>query len=230
MRPGFVCARGKMLSNKAKRILWLLVGGMVLACVPSLATPLPPVDPSLVNTFIAQTVRAASTQTSAALPASTQTATYTPTPRNTDTPTPTSTATVIFILSTPTPLVIPTFTTVSSGGGGSSSDNYACQVISVSPANGSAFAPRADFDAVWRVRNIGQRQWDRNEVDYRYSSGHQLHKVAVYDLDANVPRNSTADLIVDMVAPRNPGTYNTTWNLYFGARSFCTMTLRIVVQ
>ena len=211
--------------------MWLLVGGMVLACVPSLATPLPPVDPNLVNTFIAQTVNAASTQTSAALPTSTHTATDTPTPRDTDTPTPTSTATVIFILSTPTPLVIPTFTTVSSGGGGgSSSENYACQVISVSPANGSTFAPRADFDAVWRVRNIGQRQWDRNEVDYRYSSGHQLHKVAVYDLDANVPRNSTADLIVDMVAPRNPGTYNTTWNLYFGARSFCTMTLRIVVQ
>ena len=42
-----------MLSNKAKRIIWLLVGGMVLACVPSLATPLPPVDPNLVNTFIA---------------------------------------------------------------------------------------------------------------------------------------------------------------------------------
>lgn len=220
-----------MLSNKAKRILWLLLGGMVLACVPSLATPLPPVDSNLVNTFIAQTVNAASTQTSAALPTSTQTATYTPTLPNTDTPTPTFTATVIFILSTPTPLVIPTFTTVSSGGGGgSSSDNYACQVISVSPANGSTFAPRADFDAVWRVRNIGQRQWDRNEVDYRYSSGHQLHKVAVYDLDANVPRNSTADLIVDMVAPRNPGTYNTTWNLYLGARSFCNMTLRIVVQ
>ncbi len=220
-----------MLSNKAKRMIWLLVGGMVLACVPSLATPLPPVDSNLVNTFIAQTVNAASTQTSAALPTSTHTATYTPTPPNTDTPTPTSTATVIFILSTPTPLIIPTFTVVSSGGGGgSSSDNFACQVISVSPANGTTFGSRADFDAVWRVRNIGQRSWDRSEVDYRYTSGDKINKVEVYDLPANVARNATTDITVDMVAPRNAGTYSTTWNLYRGARSFCTMTLRIVVQ
>ena len=219
-----------MLTYRAKVILWLAVVGMVLACVPSLATPLPPVDANAVNTFIAQTVNAASTQTSAALPTSTQTATYTPTPRNTDTPTPTSTATVIFILSTPTPLVIPTFTVVSLGGGGSSSDNFACQVLSVSPANGSTFGSRADFDAVWRVRNNGQRSWDRSEIDYRYTSGDKIHKVEVYDLSGNVPRNGTTDIVVDMVAPRNAGTYSTTWNLYRGARSFCTMTLRIVVQ
>ena len=220
-----------MLTYKAKVIVWLIVVGLIMACVPSLATPLPPVDPNVVNTFIAQTVNAASTQTSAVLPTSTQTATYTPTPRNTDTPTPTSTATVIFILSTPTPLVIPTFTVVSSGGGGgSSSDNFACQVISVSPANGTTFGSRADFDAVWRVRNIGQRQWDRSEIDYRYASGDKIHKVEIYDLPANVPRNGTTDIIVDMVAPRNAGTYSTTWNLNRGARSFCTMTLRIVVQ
>lgn len=222
-----------MLTYKAKLIIWLLVVGMVLACVPSLATPLPPVDAGAVNTFIAQTVNAASTQTAAAMPTSTHTATYTPTPRNTDTPTPTFTSTVIFILSTPTPLVIPTFTVVSSGGGGgggSSSDNYACQVISVSPANGTAFGSRADFDAVWRVRNIGQKVWDRSSVDYRYTSGDKIHKVEIYDLSANVPRNGTTDLIVDMVAPRNAGTYTTTWNLYVGSKSFCNMRLSIVVQ
>jgi hypothetical protein len=218
-----------MLTYKAKVILWLIVVGTVLACVPSLATPLPPPDPGVVNTFIAQTVNAASTQTVAAMPSSTHTATNTPTPPNTDTPTPTFTSTVIFILSTPTPLVIPTFTVVSSGGG-SSSDNYACQVISVSPANGTTFGSRADFDAVWRVRNIGQKAWGRTEVDYRYTSGDKIHKVEIYDLSANVPKNGTVDLIVDMVAPRNAGTYSTTWNMYTGSKSFCNMSLRIVVQ
>ena len=223
-----------MLTYKAKIIVCIVVVGTVLACAPSLATPLPPVDPNVVNTFIAQTVNAASTQTSAALPTSTNTATYTPTPPNTDTPTPTFTSTVIFILSTPTSLVIPTFTVVSSGGGGSgggsSSDNYACQVISVSPANGTAFGSRDDFDAVWRVRNIGQRAWDRSSVDYRYLSGDKIHKVEIYDLSANVPRNGTTDIIVDMVAPRNAGTYSTTWTLNVGNKSFCNMSLRIVVQ
>ena len=222
-----------MFTHRATLISWLLVLGIVLACVPSLATPLPPADPGAINTFIAQTVNAASSQTAAAMPTSTYTPTFTPTPRNTDTPTPTSTATVIFILSTPTPLVIPTFTVVSSGGGGggeSSSQNYACQILSVSPANGTAFSPRADFDGVWRVKNIGQKAWDHTSVDYRYTSGDKIHKVAIYDLSANVPKNGTTDVIVDMVAPKNAGTYSTTWNLYVGSKSFCTMTLRIVVQ
>ena len=220
-----------MLTYKSKLIIWLVVIGMVLACVPSLATPLPPVDPGVINTFIAQTVNAASSQTAAAMPTSTHTATYTPTPRNTDTPTPTSTSTVIFILSTPTPLVIPTFTVVSSGGGGgSSSDNYACQVVSVTPANGTTFGSRADFDAVWRVKNIGQKVWDRSSVDYRYSSGDKIHKVEIYDLSANVPKNGTTDVIVDMVAPKNAGNYSTTWTLNVGNKAFCNMTLRIVVQ
>ncbi|MCI0550290.1 MAG: hypothetical protein L0287_05005 [Anaerolineae bacterium] len=217
-----------MLTYKAKLIGWLLVLGMVLACVPSLATPLPPADPGAINTFIAQTVNAASTQTAAARPTSTHTATITPTPRNTDTVTPTFTSTVIFILSTPTSLVIPTFTIVSSGG--SSSDNYACQVTSVSPANGTAFGSRADFDAIWRVKNIGQKAWDRTQVDYRYTSGTKIHKTAIYDLNANVPKNGTADLIVDMVAPKDPGSYTTVWNLYVGSKSFCNMSLRIIVQ
>ncbi|HZM21397.1 MAG TPA: NBR1-Ig-like domain-containing protein [Anaerolineales bacterium] len=220
-----------MFTHKAKLIGWLLVLGMVLACVPSLPTPMPPPDPGAINTFIAQTVNAASSQTAAAMPTSTSTPTSTPTPRNTDTPTPTFTSTVIFILFTPTPLVIPTFTVISSGGGGgSSSDNYACQVLSVSPANGTTFGPRADFDAVWRVKNIGQKAWDRTSVDYRYTSGDKIHKVEIYDLSANVPRNGTTDVIVDMVAPRNAGTYSTTWNLYVGSKSFCNMTLRIVVR
>ena len=222
-----------MLTYKAKLILWLIVVGVILACTPALATPVPPPDPGAINTFIAQTVNAASTQTAAAMPTSTHTPTYTPTPRNTDTPTPTFTSTVIFILSTPTPLVIPTFTAISSGGGGgtaTSSDNYACQLISVSPANGTTFQPRADFDAVWRVRNIGQKAWDRSSVDYRYTSGDKIHKVDIYDLSANVPKGGTTDIIVDMVAPRNAGTYSTTWNLSVGSKSFCNMSLRIVVR
>jgi len=202
---------------------------MALACVvPSLGTPAPPpLDPGAVNTFIAQTVNAATTQTAAVLPTSTPTPTLTPTPRNTDTPTPTVTSTVIFILSSPTSLVIPTFTGVS---GGSSSDNYACQVISVTPANGTSFNARADFDAVWRVKNIGQKTWDRNTVDYYYSSGSKIHKVSGYDLSANVNVGSTADIIVDMTAPKDPGSYSTTWTLQASSKSFCNLSLRITVK
>jgi hypothetical protein len=225
-----------MSTRKTKILSWLIALGLVLACVPSFTAPSvsTPV-PGAVNTFIAQTSNAASTSTAAALPTSTPTATLTPTPRNTDTPSPTETAIVVFLLPSLTP--IPTFTRVSSGGGGSgsggggsSSDNYACRVDSQDPPNGTSFNPRDDFDAVWRVRNIGRRTWERNSVDYMFLSGDQFHKVSGYDFDANVSSGQTASVTVDMEAPKNPGTYTTRWTLRVGSDNFCTLELRIVVK
>lgn len=215
-------------THKTKLLIWVIALALIMACVvPTLATPsVPTVDPGAVNTFIAQTVIAASTRTAAAMPSLTPTPTLTPT-QNTETPEPTFTSTVIFILSSPTPLVIPTFT---QSGGGSSSDNYACRITRVSPANGSRFNSRDDFDAVWTVTNIGQKNWDRNTVDYVYSSGDKIHKVSGYDLSKNVKTGDSLDLGVDMQAPKNSGTYTTTWTMRAGDKTFCTMTLTIVVK
>ncbi|HEX6270487.1 MAG TPA: NBR1-Ig-like domain-containing protein [Anaerolineales bacterium] len=222
---------------KPKFLIWFTALALILACVPSFTAPSvsTPV-PGAVNTFIAQTANAAFTATAGALPTSTPTATVTSTPRNTDTPTPTETATVIFLLPTLTP--IPTFTRVSipggggggSGGGGTSSDSFACRIESQTPANGTSFEPRADFDAVWRVRNIGRRTWERTSVDYVHLSGDDLHRVEGYDLDTNVAPGATTNITVDMRSPRNPGTYTTRWTLRVGSDNFCTMELRIVVR
>jgi hypothetical protein len=223
-----------MSTRKLKFAYLVTVVVLVMACVPTFAAPFPTVDPNAVNTFIAQTVDAASTQTVAAQPTSTFTPTITPT-RPTETPSPTVTATVIFILSTPTQPVIPTFTFISSGGGsgsgnGLSSDNYSCQVISVNPANGTRLNARDDFDAVWRVRNNGQRTWDRNSVDFIYDSGDRIHKVSGYDLDSNVQSGDTTNLGADMEAPQNSGTYTTYWTLRVGDNEFCRVSLTINVR
>jgi hypothetical protein len=221
-------------TRKTKLLIWATALVLIMACVPTLATPsVPTVNPGAANTFIAQTVIAASTRTAAAMPSLTPTPTVTPT-RNTETPLPTATSTVIFILSSPTSRVIPTFTGLSSGGGGggggSSSDNYACQVTKVSPANGTSFNPRDDFDAVWTVKNIGQKNWDRNSVDYTYSSGAKIHKISGYDMSSNVKVGESIDLGVDMQAPKDSGTYTTTWTMRAGDKNFCTMTLTIAVK
>jgi hypothetical protein len=217
-------------TRKTKLLIWVVALALLMACVvPTLAQPsVPTVDPGAVNTFIAQTVVAASTRTAAAIPSLTPTATFTPT-QNTETPLPTATNTVIFILSSPTPLVIPTLTFASTGGG-SSSDNYACRITKVSPPNGSSFNPRDDFDAVWTVRNIGQKNWDRNTVDYVYSSGDKIHKISGYDLTKNVKTGDSLELGVDMQAPKSSGTYTTNWTMRAGDKTFCTMTLTIVVK
>jgi hypothetical protein len=218
-------------TRKTKLLLWVTALGLVMACVPALGTPaVPTVDPGVIGTFIAQTVSAAGSQTAAVLPPATFTPSVTPT-RNTETPSPTVTATVIFVLSSPTPIFVPTFTNVPSlGGSGTSSDNFACQITRVTPPNGSSFDPREDFDAFWTVKNIGKKKWDRTDVDYVYSSGAKIHKIDGYDLPENVKTGGSTELGVDMRAPKNAGTYTTTWIMQVGSRTFCPMSLTIVVK
>ena len=214
-------------TRKTKLLVWMTALALIMACVPQLAAPpIPTVDPGAVNTFIAQTVVVAGSQTAAAMPSLTPSPTLTPTVA-TETPLPTATSTVIFVLSTPTPLVIPTFTNVSTG---NINENLSCQVTRVSPANGSTFNPRDDFDAVWTVRNNGQRNWERRNIDYIYSSGDKIHKVSGYDLSENVRTGNSIDLGVDMQAPKNEGTYTTTWTMRSGDKTFCSLTLTIVVR
>jgi hypothetical protein len=225
-----------MSTRKAKLLYLFTTIAFILACGPAIAlTPYPTTDPNELNTVIALTANAALTQTAAAQPTATFTPSMTPT-QPTLTPSPTATSTVIFILFTPTQMVVPTFTSISSSGSGSGSGsgtstaNFACQIISVSPANGTSMGARNDFDTTWRVKNTGQKTWDRNSVDFIYDSGTEMHKVGGYDLSANVKSGDQIDLGVDMVAPKNSGNYTTTWTLRVGGDDFCKMSITINVK
>jgi hypothetical protein len=214
-------------SRKTKLLIWIAMLALIMACVPSLgAPPVPTLDPGAINTAIVQTANAASTQTAAGLPSPTATLTITPT-RPTETPSPTATVTVIFTLASPTPMVMPTFTGLSNE---EIDENYACQVTRLSPPNGSTFEPREEFGAFWTVKNIGQKNWDRTIVDYSYSGGSKIHKVSGYDLSANVPVGGSIDLVVDLQAPKDPGSYTTTWMMGAGKKDFCRMMLTIIVK
>lgn len=217
-----------MSTRNKKFLLWFSALTFILACVPSIATPLPTVDPNRINQIIVQTANAAATQTAAALPRSTATV-LTPTPQNTFTPSPTFTSTVIFVLSSPTSPATAT-ATFSLGGGGTSADDFACEVRSVSPPNGTTFNGRDDFDVTWRVRNIGQKNWSEANVDFVFDSGTNMSDIAGYDLPSDVRRGETADLVADMEAPRRSGTYTTTWALRRGNNTFCRMNLTINVR
>ncbi len=224
-----------MSTRNTKFLFWFVILALIMACVPAFATPFPTANPNQVNQFIAQTANAAATRTAAAIPTSTPTLTATPT-RPTQTPSPTFTSTVIFIL--PSLTKPATATSANTGGGGSgsggngtSSDPYACKVVSVSPANGTSFKPRTDFNATWQVKNIGTKSWDHTSIDFIYLSGAKTYKVAGYDLSSDVSKGSTTDLVVDMIAPKASGTYTTTWALSVGPnKTFCSMSLTIVVQ
>lgn len=212
-------------TQKTKLTIWFTALALVMACVPSLTTEtVPTVDPGAIDTLIVQTANAASSQTAAVLPSATMSWTPVPT-RNTETVTPTATSTVIFVFFSPTPLVIPTFTA-----SGSASDTYACQVISVSPPDGTSFPARQDFSAFWVVKNIGKKKWDRTTVNYAFASGDKFHTISSYDLSESLASGNIIELNADMQAPKDPGIYTTTWTLRAGKKTFCPLNLTIKVK
>ena len=224
-----------MSTRKAKFLYLFTTIAFILACVPALPlTPYPTTDPNEINTIIVSTANAANSQTAAAMPTATFTPSITPT-HSTDTPSPTATSTVIFVLFTPTQIVVPTFTLISGGGSGSggsngsSSDPYACQIISVSPANGTTMKQDTDFDATWKVKNTGTKTWDQNSVDFIFDSGTDMGKRDGYDLNSNVKSGQETSLTADMIAPTKNGNYTTTWTLKSGSTEFCKMSLTINV-
>jgi Ig-like domain from next to BRCA1 gene len=193
------------------------------------ASPAPTPIPGLIGTSVAQTVAAARTQTALFLPPPTYTPTMTLLPTSTLTETPSPTTTIIFIIPTSThtrtATPFPTSTEAEF-----SDENWACRLISKNPADNQVFTPRADFDARWVVENTGKKSWSRDDIDYIYYSGTKMHKKEAYDLADTVDRGESVTIIVDMIAPKNAGTYSTTWTLRSGQNEFCKLRISIVVK
>jgi hypothetical protein len=217
-----------MLNRKIKVLLWFTILAVIMACAPifSSVPPLPTLDPGAINTFIVQTANAASTQTVAAAPTSTSTATLTSTPRFTNTPEPTATNTFIWILVSPTNPVSASLTAAAI----TSNKNHACLFISVTPANGTSFDSRKNFEATWRVKNIGKKEWNKDDTDFVYVNGDKFHKESGYDFKKTLEPGVTGDLTVAMQAPKRTGTYTTNWAVRIGSDEFCKVSLRIAVR
>lgn len=73
------------------------------------------------------------------------------------------------------------------------------------------------FTKVWRLQNIGSCTWTAAEYGVTWFSGEQLGAPLRVALTTNVPPQRTVDIAVDMVAPNQPGTYQSNWKLYNAA-------------
>ncbi|HRK91616.1 MAG TPA: NBR1-Ig-like domain-containing protein [Anaerolineales bacterium] len=213
-----------MIRRRNRISLLVIATLLMLACVPTLpalpgSTPIPTFDPNQPLTAIAGTAGAAATQTALFAPPSN---TPTPQPSSTPTDTPTSTPTFVFIL--PTIVIPPTQIPV-----GVSNLAYECQVLVQEPLNESTIPKSTRFDARWTLANIGKEIWDSDNADYRYTKGAKLHTQPIYDFPATISPGVTVELVVNMVAPPDPGTYTTTWQITIGKRQFCPMNLTINV-
>lgn len=108
---------------------------------------------------------------------------------------------------------------------------YACSVVSQSPKDWAKMKPRQDFDMRWTVLNTGSKTWTTNGTDYKYIRGAQLHtKGNAFDMPKNVAADGKIALYVDMMAPKNKGTYVSYWGLANGSSHFCQFYLIITVK
>lgn len=88
----------------------------------------------------------------------------------------------------------------------------AAELVGQSPLDGFTIGPGGDFDIVWTIKNVGLRTWS-TQFYIRYLSGVKGSDASTYMLSAPVKVNDTATFRVDMVAPVEPGSYVTTWQL-----------------
>lgn len=211
------------LTKIAGLIALLLLALTLAGCntpTPAPESLLPTPDLDQVRTQSAQTVVAKITQDALMNPSPTAVPVE---PSATAWPTVTVPAAPAVSSVTPLPAITATKPPASGGGGGGgvfipSKTPYtdSAQWISQSPKDGSVFTRGSDFDLIWTIKNTGLRDWN-SSFYLRYLSGVKAKNQAgdeytlVY-LPA-VERNSTVDIRVDMVAPLNPGSYNTTWQL-----------------
>jgi hypothetical protein len=199
---------------------------LLVACAPALATPTPtpgiPVA-DLIATGVMETLTAQPTATP--LPTST--------PEPTVEPLPTLPPPTIPVLPTmlPTSAVtsLPTSAVVSTLNFVQGKGDYACQVISQTPADWTQFKPRDIFDMKWKVKNAGTKSWFDN-VELVYVSGDKIHTYGdEYAMVKEVDSGNSVVLVVDMIAPKQEGIYNTVWGLQSKSGVFCQFSLMIRV-
>jgi hypothetical protein len=192
---------------------------LLLACeLPVLSQPVVSEPaPGSIETIVFQTAAAAQTQTAILLPSPTNTPTFTPLPTNTPTETATPTETFIFILPTSTK----PFEPYSAGSN--------CELVALTP-HMPVLAPRELFETEWTLKNTGDELWLDQNIDFKHSSGTDMHKQDLYDLPKSVPADGQVTITVPMFTPKNPGTYTSTWVLSRKKTTLCKVSVTVIVK
>lgn len=155
-----------------------------------------------------------------------------PTLRPSSTPEPTATR---VILPTFTPSLTVRITTVSGGGGGGGSGGGMgggnCDVVYQNPTDDTVYTAGTDFDMRWTLKNTSKESWRADSVDVSFVSGTDMHLGSnTRDLPYDVSSGGAVDILVDMEAPDNKGSYTSNWALMKGSTSVCRFFVVIKVQ
>lgn len=196
----------------------------------------------MIATIAAATVAALPTNTpqptwTASLPPTIQRSTPTELPSNTPAPT-------IAMLDTPTSaFVLPGPGTPLSGGSGLpvgiwtwTPEPYKCDLNKTDPEPYTYFRPGQRFRAEWRVWNRGSIIWKADRILFYFIGGDKLftdpERAKGIELAYSVYPEDKILVHAMMMAPKQPGTYASTWGLRRdnSALAFCTFDLVIRVK
>ncbi len=113
-------------------------------------------------------------------------------------------ATALFTLPPLSPLATATLPAVASGD--------KAEWVANQPPDGATVLTGAKFDVVWTVRNSGTTTWN-TKYKLVYFSGAKFHEKSSYGFREEVKPGNTTNLVIDAIAPSNPGDYETWWKL-----------------
>jgi hypothetical protein len=106
---------------------------------------------------------------------------------------------------------------------------YSCALVKQAPADWVKMKPRQSFDMFWTVQNTGAI-WPASSTRLVYLSGAKMQTAGdSFNLAASVGRGGKVKLGVDMIAPKTPGTYTSTWGLYAGNTRICRVYIIVTV-
>jgi len=228
-----------MLRKRSAVLSFFLVFGLLLSgCSLTGQAVVPTMDPialqATVDAAVSQAMKTEAsslTSTAAAMPTSTFTFTPTLKPLSSATPEATAkatmTATTKATLSNPTatktvvaPTRKPSATTTPAA--------YLCSLVSTTPTSGTKINTSTDFDAVWKVKNIGTKTWEVGYVDLLYVSGTKMQTVAdSFDVKTAVAPGGEITLTVDMKTPSTAAKYTDSFALVMEGTTMCLLPVTI---
>jgi hypothetical protein len=220
------------------RMFSILILAFSLVSCGTQPTPVPTVDtaPTLaaVRTESAATVAAqiAAQASPTPLPA-TATAISTEVPPTVAPPTAAPTIAQPTVAAVVPTIAYPTVTAAPKATATSVATKYGCEVTTTVPDYKAEFSPRGDFDAKWTLKNTSDTTWDAGNFDIRYVSGTKFQEnqdLEVFDLPSSVAAGNSLTVVIDALAPAEPGTYSATWALMTGSTVACNLSINIVVK
>jgi len=190
-------------------VLAVIIIAMILASNRSQTPATPTTDPGLILTAADQTAEARVTQIFASTPSATPVA---PTPtfdavQTLAAQTASALLTQAAVL-TPSPTQTSAITAVPPGPSG----DRAIYVADVTIPDGTVISTGAGFKKTWKLQNAGSSTWTTS-YSLAFISGEKMGNISSVPLPQSVAPGAQIDVTVDMVAPTNPGSYQSYWKM-----------------